>query len=174
MPEAVSASTNASASDNGVAVVDAAAEKAVLRKIDRVVLPLMCLVYFFQYLDKQAVGYAAVFNLADDLHMNSNEYSWVVSIFYLGQLTAEYLFIYLMSRLSISRLVGYMMYVKFCPYITSTSPQLMQHFYPKTSHLHNADMVMTFQNHMGRRGRLPRSSPQFQWICCCQVYTWCM
>lgn len=104
-----SASANPSLSDVAIVEFDAATEKAVLRKIDRVVLPLMCLVYFFQYLDKQAVGYAAVFNLADDLHMNSHEYSWAVSIFYLGQLTAEYLFIYLMSRLPISRLVGYMM-----------------------------------------------------------------
>lgn len=108
-----SASANPSLSDvPEVVEFDAAMEKAVLRKIDRVVLPLMCLVYFFQYLDKQAVGYAAVFNLADDLHMNSHEYSWAVSIFYLGQLTSEYLFIYLMSRLPITRLVGYMMYVE--------------------------------------------------------------
>lgn len=104
-----SASASQSLSDVAVVEFDATAEKAVLRKIDRVVLPLMCLVYFFQYLDKQAVGYAAVFDLAADLHMNSNEYSWAVSIFYLGQLTAEYLFIYLMTRFPISKLVGYMM-----------------------------------------------------------------
>lgn len=109
MSKEVSASADESTSDYAVVQSDPVAEKAVLRKIDRVVLPLMCLVYFFQYLDKQAVGYAAVFNLADDLHMNSHEYSWAVSIFYLGQLTSEYLFIYLMSRLPITRLVGYMM-----------------------------------------------------------------
>lgn len=103
------ASANDSTSDFAVMQSDAVAEKAVLRKIDRVVLPLMCLVYFFQYLDKQAVGYAAVFDLAKDLHMNSDEYAWAVSIFYLGQLTSEYIFIYLMSRFPISKMVGYMM-----------------------------------------------------------------
>ncbi|KAF7557646.1 hypothetical protein G7Z17_g613 [Cylindrodendrum hubeiense] len=86
-------------------------EKRVLRKIDRVVLPLMCVVYFFQYLDKQAVGYAAIFGLQEDLHLTSDEYSWVVSIFYLGQLTSEYVFIYLMSRMQISRFVGIMIMV---------------------------------------------------------------
>lgn len=102
-------SANESASDYAVVQSDPVAEKAVLRKIDRVVLPLMCLVYFFQYLDKQAVGYAAVFDLAEDLHMSSGQYSWAVSIFYLGQLTSEYIFIYLMSRFHFSKLVGYMM-----------------------------------------------------------------
>lgn len=103
------ASAKESISDFAVVQSDPVAEKAVLRKIDRVVLPLMCFVYFFQYLDKQAVGYAAVFDLAADLQMTSDEYSWAVSIFYLGQLTSEYVFIYLMSRFSISKMVGYMM-----------------------------------------------------------------
>ncbi|KAM0563071.1 hypothetical protein ACHAPJ_001917 [Fusarium lateritium] len=81
-------------------------EKRVLRKIDRVILPLMCLVEFFQYLDKQSIGYAAVFNLSDDLGMDSHQYSWSVSSFYFGQLLANYMFIYLMSRLPITKFVG--------------------------------------------------------------------
>ncbi|KAL5340187.1 putative allantoate permease [Aspergillus crustosus] len=91
--------------------IDPGEEKRVLRKIDRVVLPLMCTVYFFQYLDKQAVGYAAVFGLQEDLHLSSNEYSWVVSIFYLGQLASEYVFIYMMSRLQVGRFVGIMILI---------------------------------------------------------------
>ncbi|CAI7597903.1 unnamed protein product [Penicillium glandicola] len=74
-------------------------EQKVIRKIDRVILPLMC---------TQAIGYAAVFNLAADLDLSSDEYSWVVSIFYLGQLVSEYFFIYLMSRLPIAKFVGVM------------------------------------------------------------------
>ena len=35
-------------------------ERAVVRKIDMVVLPLMCFVFFLQYLDKQSLSYAAV------------------------------------------------------------------------------------------------------------------
>ncbi|KAJ3523390.1 hypothetical protein NM208_g12472 [Fusarium decemcellulare] len=81
-------------------------EKRVLRKIDRVVMPLMCLVEFFQYLDKQSIGYAAVFGLADDLGMTDHQYSWSVSSFYFGQLLANYIFIYLMSRLPITKFVG--------------------------------------------------------------------
>ncbi|RDW93729.1 uncharacterized protein DSM5745_01051 [Aspergillus mulundensis] len=96
-------------------------EQRVLRKIDRTLLPLLCLVDFFQCestvifrgamadqedLDKQAIGYAAVFDLKDDLNMTSGQYSWSVSSFYFGQLLAQYVFIYLMSRFPVTRFVG--------------------------------------------------------------------
>ncbi|KAJ6184975.1 hypothetical protein N7519_006276 [Penicillium mononematosum] len=68
-------------------------EKAVLRKIDLVILPFMCFVFFLQYLDKQSLSYAAVFGLIEDLNMTSSQYSWSSSIFYVGQLVAEYPFI---------------------------------------------------------------------------------
>lgn len=35
-------------------------ERALVRKIDMVVLPLMCFIFFLQYLDKQSLSYAAV------------------------------------------------------------------------------------------------------------------
>jgi hypothetical protein len=35
-------------------------DRAVVRKIDMVILPLMCFVFFLQYLDKQSLSYAAV------------------------------------------------------------------------------------------------------------------
>ncbi|KAI3030734.1 hypothetical protein CBS147347_2407 [Aspergillus niger] len=66
----------------------------------------MCLVFFFQYLDKQSFSYASVFGLIDDLSLEGSEYSWCSSLFYLGQLVAEYPFIYLMSRLPLTKFVG--------------------------------------------------------------------
>ncbi|KPM43651.1 hypothetical protein AK830_g2867 [Neonectria ditissima] len=81
-------------------------EKAVLRKIDMVILPFMCFTFFLQYLDKQSLSYAAVFGLIDDLKMTSSQYSWCSSIFYVGQLVSEYPFIYLMSRLQLTKFVG--------------------------------------------------------------------
>lgn len=35
-------------------------EKAVLRKIDLTILPMMCAIFFLQYLDKQSLSYASV------------------------------------------------------------------------------------------------------------------
>lgn len=60
-------------------------------------------------LDKQSIGYAAVFNLQQDLKLSGDQYSWVVSIFYIGQLVSEYFFIYLMSRMPIAKFVGVLM-----------------------------------------------------------------
>ncbi|KAK7946070.1 uncharacterized protein PG986_010391 [Apiospora aurea] len=81
-------------------------EKRVLRKIDCTVLPMMCIVFLLQYLDKQSLSYASVFGLITDLNMTSTQYSWCSSIFYVGQLVAEYPFIYLMSRLHLTKFVG--------------------------------------------------------------------
>jgi hypothetical protein len=35
-------------------------EKRVLRKIDCAILPMMCFIFFLQYLDKQTLSYASV------------------------------------------------------------------------------------------------------------------
>lgn len=35
-------------------------ERAVLRKIDLTILPMMCVVFFLQYLDKQSLSYTSV------------------------------------------------------------------------------------------------------------------
>ncbi|KAE8412950.1 major facilitator superfamily domain-containing protein [Aspergillus pseudocaelatus] len=81
-------------------------EKAVVRKIDMIILPFLCFVFFLQYLDKQSLSYAGVFGLMEDLNLTSSQYSWCSSIFYVGQLVSEYPFIYLMSRLPLTKFVG--------------------------------------------------------------------
>lgn len=86
--------------------VDPDEERRVVKKLDRVIMPLMALVYFFQYLDKQCINYASVFGLEDDLGLSGAEYSWAVSLFYFGQLVSEYPAAYLMSRFSVVRFVG--------------------------------------------------------------------
>ncbi|KAL4871617.1 hypothetical protein BDV12DRAFT_206304 [Aspergillus spectabilis] len=85
-------------------------EKALVRKIDRVILPFMCIVFLLQYLDKQSLSYAGVFGLLEDLGLSNSQYSWCSSIFYVGQLVAEYPFIYLMSRLPLTKFVGATVY----------------------------------------------------------------
>lgn len=58
--------------------------KKLRRRIDMILLPLMCGTYCLQYIDKQALSYSAVFDLFTNAHINSNEYSWLASIFYFG------------------------------------------------------------------------------------------
>lgn len=50
-------------------------EHLVIRRIDMFILPLMCLIFFAQYLDKQSLTYAAVFGLETELKMAGHDYS---------------------------------------------------------------------------------------------------
>ncbi|KAK1625536.1 major facilitator superfamily domain-containing protein [Colletotrichum phormii] len=81
-------------------------EAALARKLDRVLMPLMAFVYFFQYLDKQSINYGSVFGLRKDLHLTGQDFSWIISLFYFGQLCSEYPAAYLMGRLPITLFVG--------------------------------------------------------------------
>lgn len=43
-----------------------------------------CGTYLLQYIDKQSLSYAAVFDLFTSTNTNQTQYSWLVSIFYFG------------------------------------------------------------------------------------------
>lgn len=66
-------------------------ENAVLRKIDWHLLPLMCWIYAIQFADKISLNYASLMGIRSDIHLNPNsqEYSWVSSIFYAGYVLYE-------------------------------------------------------------------------------------
>ncbi|KAI1068378.1 hypothetical protein LB507_004487 [Fusarium sp. FIESC RH6] len=71
-------------------VSDEERNKRLVRKIDRILLPLMAGTYVLQFIDKQALSYSAVFDLLDDTGTTLKQYSWFSSIFYLAYLVAEY------------------------------------------------------------------------------------
>ncbi|KAL5358626.1 major facilitator superfamily domain-containing protein [Aspergillus floccosus] len=52
------------------------------RRVDRILLPLLCGTYCLQYIDKQALSYSAVFDLFTDANISSDQYSWLASLFY--------------------------------------------------------------------------------------------
>ncbi|KAL3463618.1 major facilitator superfamily domain-containing protein [Aspergillus heterothallicus] len=59
-------------------------------KLDMRLLPLLCLTYALQSIDKTTLSYAAVFGLEEDLHLKGTEFSWLGAIFYLGYLVWEF------------------------------------------------------------------------------------
>ncbi|CAG9937484.1 unnamed protein product [Clonostachys rosea f. rosea IK726] len=91
---------------NQLAPIDPNEERKAVRKLDYVIMPLMALVYFLQYLDKQSINQAAIFGLRKDLALKGEDFSWAVSLFYLGQFCSEYPAVYLLSRLPITIYVG--------------------------------------------------------------------
>ncbi|GAB7356839.1 hypothetical protein MBLNU459_g7713t1 [Dothideomycetes sp. NU459] len=93
--------------------VDYTEEEArqVKRKIDLYLLPILCITFGLQYLDKVTVSYAAVYGMRKDLGLVGQEYSWVTSIFYLGYLVAEAPASYLLGRMPIRVFAGVSIFI---------------------------------------------------------------
>ncbi|OCF42569.1 hypothetical protein I317_03553 [Kwoniella heveanensis CBS 569] len=67
-------------------MIDPREEKRLKRKLDRRIIPLLGICYFFYYVDKTTLSYAAIFGIKDDLSLHGSQYSWLSSIFYFGWL----------------------------------------------------------------------------------------
>ncbi|ERT01980.1 hypothetical protein HMPREF1624_00275 [Sporothrix schenckii ATCC 58251] len=80
-------------------------ERRLLRKIDWNLMPLLCIVYGLNFLDKTTVSYASVmgFKARDDVHLINQDYSWVASMFYFGYLVWEWPTNYLLQRLPLAK-----------------------------------------------------------------------
>lgn len=70
--------------------LDPETDRKLLRKIDFCLLPLICLLYATQFMDKLSNSSAAVLGLREDLNMVGNQYLWTGSAFYLGYLVFEF------------------------------------------------------------------------------------
>ncbi|KAI1307487.1 allantoate permease [Xylaria venustula] len=80
--------------------------KKVVRKIDWHVVPLLFLVYFLQYLDKNALNFANAYGLQKGTHLQGQDFSWLGSIFYFGYLVGQIPSGYLMQRFPVGRVVS--------------------------------------------------------------------
>ncbi|PSR84247.1 major facilitator superfamily transporter [Coniella lustricola] len=85
---------------------DTALNQRLVRKIDYVILPLLAGTYVLQYIDKQAMSYAAVFDLLTDTGITLDQYGWFTSIFYLAYLVAEYPWMWLAQKTYLAKVVG--------------------------------------------------------------------
>ncbi|KAF7532862.1 hypothetical protein G7054_g7563 [Neopestalotiopsis clavispora] len=61
--------------------VDAEMSKKVRQKIDRYILPFLCVTYALQFIDKTSLGYSSVYGIISDNGLVGQNYSWVSSIF---------------------------------------------------------------------------------------------
>ncbi|KAL0942006.1 MFS allantoate transporter [Colletotrichum truncatum] len=70
--------------------VDPESNRRLKRRIDTHIMPLICIVYFLQYIDKTAISYASVTGIQKDTGLHGNQFNWVASIFFFGQLAFEF------------------------------------------------------------------------------------
>ncbi|KAK9475933.1 major facilitator superfamily domain-containing protein [Lipomyces japonicus] len=80
-------------------------DKTRLRwKVDFRLMPILCFIYFLQYLDKTLLNYAAVMGIRENL--TSNQFSNLGTIFYVGYIVAEPITSYLMQKFPIGKYLG--------------------------------------------------------------------
>ena len=65
-------------------VLDEATNKRILRRIDLHIMPIMCIVYAMNFLDKTTLSYASIMGLGKDLGLVGSNYQWLGSLFYFG------------------------------------------------------------------------------------------
>ncbi|KAF4341344.1 major facilitator superfamily transporter [Fusarium beomiforme] len=80
------------------AEIDPTEERRLVWKLDLHLLPLMAMVYLLQYLDKHAINCAAASKLIPALELGIDDFINAFSLFYIGQVIADYPVAYILSR----------------------------------------------------------------------------
>ena len=83
--------------------IDEELKRRLLRKIDLHIMPMMCIVYGLNYLDKTTLSYASIMGLETDLNLTKSNYQWLGSIFYIGYFGFEYPTSRLLQRLPLAK-----------------------------------------------------------------------
>ncbi|KAI1129207.1 putative allantoate permease [Nemania abortiva] len=65
-------------------------DRALYRKIDVRIIPLMFAAYFLQFLDKVLINYANIMGLQEDLGMHGQQFSWLATAFFIAYSVAEF------------------------------------------------------------------------------------
>jgi hypothetical protein len=75
------------------------AEKKIVRKIDKRLLPLVVIIYLFNYLDRNSITQARLYGLQKDTHVNGAVYQTAISIFSAGYIAMQLPSAMLMTKL---------------------------------------------------------------------------
>jgi ACS family allantoate permease-like MFS transporter len=86
-----------------IVVIDDETNKRLLRQIDWHIMPILCVVYGMNYLDKTTLSYASIMGLKTDLKLKNDNYQWLSSMFYFGYLGWEYPTNRLLQRLPLGK-----------------------------------------------------------------------
>ncbi|KAH8703490.1 putative MFS transporter [Talaromyces proteolyticus] len=88
----------------GIPVIDEETNRKLLRKIDMLLMPVMCFTYALQYYDKALLSQAAIFGLRKDLGLEDGlKYSWISLIFYLGYIAGCYPISWLSQKFTVGK-----------------------------------------------------------------------
>jgi MFS family permease len=68
-----------------------AKERKILKKLDRRVVLFVALLYLLSFLDRSNIGNARIAGLEEDLRLNSNQYEWLLTAFYITYILFEWM-----------------------------------------------------------------------------------
>ena len=66
-------------------------ERRVRRKLDIKLVLFVALLYLLSFLDRSNIGNAKIAGLTDDLHLDDNQYEWLLTIFYIMYILFEWM-----------------------------------------------------------------------------------
>lgn len=78
----------------------------IRRKIDMWLLPILCVTYMLQFLDKLSLNYASAYSLKEDLHLVGNDYSNIAAIFNGGYMVGCIPTIWVIQRVPVAKYTG--------------------------------------------------------------------
>ncbi|GKT41918.1 putative transporter [Colletotrichum spaethianum] len=87
-------------------VIDPEESSALLRRLDLRLMPLLCITYALQSIDRTTLSYAAVFGIREDIGLTGSEYSWAGALLYLGYLFWEFPTNVLLQKLPINHFMS--------------------------------------------------------------------
>ncbi|KAG5655126.1 hypothetical protein KAF25_001899 [Fusarium avenaceum] len=101
-------------------------KKAVIRKVDWRLIPMLVLLYLIAYLDKTNIGNAKIEGMTDDLHLKGIEYNIVTAIFFIPFVLCEVPSNMILHRFK--RPSWYMGGIVFCWGVIMTLTALVQNY----------------------------------------------
>ncbi|WPK25945.1 hypothetical protein PUMCH_003283 [Australozyma saopauloensis] len=84
---------------------------SIKRKVDWRIVPVLCITYTLQFLDKLSLNYASAYSLKQDLHLTGNRYSWVAAIFNFGYMFWAYPSNYIIQKVPVAKYTSAMLLV---------------------------------------------------------------
>lgn len=78
----------------------------VRRKIDTWLLPVLCVTYMLQFLDKLSLNYASAYNMKEDLKLKGNDYGNIAAIFNGGYMVGTIPGNWLIQRVPVAKFTG--------------------------------------------------------------------
>lgn len=76
------------------------------RKLDCRLIPLLCITYMLQFLDRSSLNYASAYNLKENLKLKGNDYGNIAAIFNVGYMIGTVPGNWLIQRVPVAKFTG--------------------------------------------------------------------